>query len=213
VIVGPNGAGKTSVLRMLLGALRPEAGTIALDGRVLFDAARSIDLPVHQRGLGYVPQGYGLFPHLNALDNVALPIALRAPELSRAERRSRARALLVHFDAERLAEHKPQALSGGEQQRVALARALAGEPRALLLDEPLSALDPLARRTMRSVLAADLARLGLPALVVTHDPADAAALGARIAVLEAGRVVQQGSFAELRARPATPFVAGLTAVQ
>ena len=213
VIVGPNGSGKTSVLRMLLGALRPEAGAITVDGRVLFDAAQGIDLPVHLRGLGYVPQGYGLFPHLTALGNVALPIALRAPELARGERLARARTLLARFDAERFADHRPQALSGGEQQRVALARALAGEPRALLLDEPLAALDALARQAMRSVLAADLSRLGLPALVVTHDPADAAALGSRIAVLEAGRIVQQGSFAELRAEPATPFVQELTRAQ
>src|SRR4029079_484335 len=99
------------------GALRPDAGIIALDGRGLFDANGGIDLPVHQRGLGYVPQGYGLFAHPRALDNVALPIALRAPELTRVERRARARELLVHFDAERFAEPKPQTLSGRGQQR------------------------------------------------------------------------------------------------
>jgi len=209
VLVGPNGSGKTSVLRMLLGALRPESGTITLDGTLLFDAARGVDVPVEQRGLGYVPQGYALFPHLSALENVALPFALREGRGRRSEHRERARALLARFDAERLAERKPRALSGGEQQRVALARALAADPRALLLDEPLAALDARARRELRAALAADLARLALPALIVTHDPADAVALAPRIAVLEAGRIVQEGPIEALRSAPATPFVADL----
>ena len=212
VLVGPNGSGKTTVLRTLLGALRLERGAIALDGRVLFDAAHDVDVPVERRGLGYVPQGYALFPHLSALDNVALPFALRHPQLKRAERRERARALLARFDAGLVAERKPRALSGGEQQRVALARALAAEPRALLLDEPLAALDARARRSLRATLAADLIQLALPTLIVTHDPVDAVALGSRIAVLEAGRIVQQGSFEQLRAAPATSFVGELTRV-
>jgi molybdate transport system ATP-binding protein len=211
VLVGPNGSGKTSVLRMLLGALRPESGTITLGGAVLFDAARDVDVPVEQRGLGYVPQGYALFPHLSALDNVALPLVLRGAGGERAAHRERARALLARFDAERLADRKPRSLSGGEQQRVALARAMAANPRALLLDEPLAALDARARRELRATLAADLARLALPALIVTHDPADALALAPHVAVLEAGRIVQRGTPEALRAAPATPFVADLFA--
>jgi molybdate transport system ATP-binding protein len=209
VLVGPNGAGKTSVLRMLLGAPSPDSGTIVLDGRTLFDAAQRIDVPIERRGLGYVPQGYALFPHLSALDNVALAFALREQGGTRDAQRERARALLARFDAERLADRKPRALSGGEQQRVALARALAAEPRALLLDEPLAALDALARRELRARLADDLARLDLPTVIVTHDPADALALGSQIAVLEAGRIVQHGTPDELRSQPATPFVAAL----
>ncbi|HMI90345.1 MAG TPA: ABC transporter ATP-binding protein [Polyangiales bacterium] len=209
VLVGPNGSGKTSVLRMLLGALRPESGTIALDGELLFDSANNVDVPVERRGLGYVPQGYALFPHLSALDNVALPFALRDGQSSRSDQRERARALLARFDAERLAERKPRSLSGGEQQRVALARALAANPRALLLDEPLAALDARARRELRAALAADLTRLALPALIVTHDPADALALAPHVAVLEAGRIVQQGPVETLRSQPASAFVADL----
>jgi molybdate transport system ATP-binding protein len=208
VLVGPNGAGKTSVLLMVLGALRPLRGRVELDDETLFDAERRIDLAPEERGLGYVPQDYGLFPHMTAIANVAFGLECRH-RLRRAERRERARALLEALEAGHLADRLPHSLSGGEGQRVALARALASEPRALLLDEPLAALDASVRRQLREFLPSWLAMLKLPAIVVTHDPTDAAAFGEDIAVMEAGRLIQRGTLRDLRERPATPFVAEL----
>jgi molybdate transport system ATP-binding protein len=208
VLVGPNGAGKTTLLLMLLGVMRPRRGTIALDGAALFDAGRGIDLVPEERCLGYLPQTYGLFPHMTVAGNVAFGLECRR-RLRGAERRRRALELLEALDVAQLADRRPDSLSGGEGQRVALARALASEPRALLLDEPLAAVDAAVRRQLREFLPSRLAMLRLPAIVVTHDVADAAAFGDDIVVLEAGRVVQRGSLGELRAHPATPFVAEL----
>jgi len=211
VVVGPNGAGKTSLLLMLLGLNRRCSGSIAVGTTTLLDTARGIDVPVEQRRLGYVPQDYSLFPHLNVLENVEFGVPLRSAANGGPSRREQAHALLRDFELAGLAERRPSAISGGEQQRVALARAIAAQPRALLLDEPLAALDATSRRAVRSFLAAHLRRLALPALIVTHDPADAMALGHRIAVLEAGQIVQVGTWAELRSAPATPFVAEFVA--
>ena len=204
VVAGPNAAGKSSLLRLLLGVLRPDRGRIALDGRILFDDATGVEVPVEERQLGYVPQEYALFPHLDVLANVTF--GLRA--LPRNERVRRASAWLERLAVTHLSRRFPGELSGGERQRVALARALAREPRALLLDEPFASLDPLARREVRRALRDWLREWRLPALIVSHDPADAI-LGDRVAVLEAGRVVQQGTVDELRRSPASAFVAGL----
>jgi molybdate transport system ATP-binding protein len=202
VLVGPNGAGKTTLLLMLIGAIRPHRGRIALDGETLLDTATDVDVVPEERGLGYVPQRYGLFPHLTVPGNVESRHRYR-----RAERRARALALLETLEVAHLAARRPDSLSGGEGQRVALARALAAEPRALLLDEPLAALDASVRRQLREFLPSRLAALRLPTIVVTHDAVDAAAFGEDIAVLEAGRIVQRGAIDGLRQRPATPFVA------
>ena len=206
-IVGPNGAGKTSVLRMVLGALRPARGSVVLGDTTLFDRERGVDLPIEQRALGYVPQNYALFPHLDAIGNVMYGLAA----LPAGERRERARAVMRELGIDGLAARRPRDLSGGEAQRVALARALARGPRALLLDEPLAALDVGVRRAVRQSLARDLGRLALPTVLVTHDIADAAALASTVVVVEAGKVVQQGTPAELAANPATAFVEELTA--
>jgi molybdate transport system ATP-binding protein len=210
-LVGPNGAGKSTALLCALGIHRPAAGRIALGDRVLFDAARGIDVPIEERGFGYVPQHYALFPHLTALDNVAFALACTRVRPPRRARRERARAMLRALGVEHVAERLPVTLSGGEAQRVALARALVIEPAALLLDEPFAALDVRARPAMRELLRAELAALGRPAILVTHDVADATALAARIAVMEHGRIVQVDTLNALRERPATPFVAELTA--
>ncbi len=202
VVVGPNGAGKSTLLRLLLGVERPAGGRIALGDAVLFDDAAGIDRPTEARRLGYVPQHLALFPHLTALDNVAFGGAG-----SRAERRSRARALLDEMQAGHLADRRPDALSGGERQGVALARALAADPAVVLLDEPLGALDVTARDRVRAFLVGHLAARGVPALMVTHDAADAAAFDTAVVVLEGGRVVQRGTLAELGAAPASPWVA------
>ncbi|MEZ4425594.1 MAG: ATP-binding cassette domain-containing protein [Gemmatimonadota bacterium] len=202
-LVGPNGAGKTTLLRILSGARIPVSGHVRVGGHPLFDSAAGIDLPPERRRLGYVPQGYALFPHLSALDNVAFGLH----GLARSERRIRARAVLAELDAAHLAERAPATLSGGERQRVALARALATAPDALLLDEPLSALDARSRRETRRFLADYLAARARPALVVTHDLRDVVALGGPVVVLLDGRVAQAGTVAELAARPADDFVA------
>lgn len=206
-IIGPNGSGKTTLLRALVGALRPSDGRIEADGEVLFDAAAGIDRPIERRRVAYVPQGYGLFPHLSVLDNVAFGLFG-----GRDERRTRARAMLEAFDCVHLADRRPRRLSGGEQQRVALARALVVEPRLLLLDEPLSALDVGVRRAVRTLLARHLKALGRPSIVVTHDVRDVAALGAPVCVLDGGRVVQEGTLDALRAAPVNAFVAEFVGV-
>jgi molybdate transport system ATP-binding protein len=211
VLVGPNGAGKTSILLMLLGAREPNDGSITLHDEVLFDRASGVDKPLETRGIGYLPQQYGLFPNMTASENVAFALGCRSPRRPHRERIARAHALLAQLDIEHVARRHPGGMSGGERQKVALARALAAEPRALLLDEPLAAMDVTARHEVRGFLRAYLAQLGLPSVVVTHDAMDARALGDRIAVLEAGRIVQSGSFAELQARPASAFVAAFVA--
>ncbi|MBE2253005.1 MAG: ABC transporter ATP-binding protein [Myxococcus sp.] len=211
VLVGPNGAGKTSVLSLLLGAQPVERGRIEVGGECLLDTSAGVEVPLEQRRLGYVPQDYALFPHLTVRGNVEFALASAAPALERGARRERVERVLTDLALGALAERRPLALSGGEKQRVALARALAVGPRALLLDEPLAALDVSSRREVRRFLVEWLARHGLPTVVVTHDAADARALGQRIVVLEAGRVVQSGSWAELSAAPASPFVAEFVA--
>jgi molybdate transport system ATP-binding protein len=206
ILIGPNGAGKTTTLLALVGARRPARGRIAVGGEVLFDGAAGIDRATEDRGLAYLPQDYALFPHLTAARNVAF--GLHGP---RAERMERARSLLERLGVERVADRYPAALSGGERQRVALARALAPSPRALLLDEPLAALDVQAREEVRAFLAAELRAQERPFVVVTHDPEDIRALGAPVAVLERGRIVQRGELPALQSAPATEFTARLLA--
>jgi len=202
VIVGPNGAGKTSALMMILGGSRPRRGRIALDGRPLFDHEKNVDVPLERRRIGFLPQRYALFPHLDVVGNVAYGIVAA----SRDERRQRALQALGDLDATALAARRPAELSGGEAQRVALARALASRPRALLLDEPLAALDVSLRRDVRRFLAERLRAWRMPTVVVTHDVSDAEALGGDVVVLERGAVVQRGHLAELAANPRTEFV-------
>lgn len=206
-LVGPNGSGKTTLLRLLAGALTPARGHIEVGGATLFCSDRGVDLPIERRRVGFVPQGFGLFPHLSVLDNVAFGLSTGPARRPAAARREAALAVLAALDVAHLARRLPARLSGGEQQRVALARALVTDPALLLLDEPLSALDATRRRAVRAFLAAQLRALGRPSLVVTHDARDVAALGATVCVLEGGRLVQRGSLEALRARPATDFVA------
>jgi len=205
-LAGPSGAGKTSVLRIAAGLVRPERGRVSIGEEVWLDTARGVDVAPEGRRCGYVFQEYALFPHLRAWQNVAYPLR----GLERAERRRRALALLERFGVAHLADARPRTLSGGERQRVALARALARRPAALLLDEPLSALDPRSRAAAGRELAAVLAETGVPALLVTHDFTEAALLGDRVGVIDGGRVVQEGSAAELAASPVSAFVADFT---
>ena len=206
VVIGPNGSGKTTLLLHVLGEREPTGGRIVLNERVLYDPAESTALAPQERGVGYLPQSYALFPQMTALDNVAFGIPRNGAGTKRRDRRERARSLLADLAVEHLAGRRPAALSGGEKQRVALARALAPEPSALLLDEPLAALDTTVRRKTRDFLARYLERAALPAVVVTHDPQDVRALAGHVLVLEEGKVVQEGSVEELTRKPATAFV-------
>jgi ABC-type sulfate/molybdate transport systems ATPase subunit len=196
-LVGPSGAGKSTVLRAVAGLHRPVAGRVALGDDVWFDADRGVNRPPERRSVGYVPQELALFPHLTVAQNVGFGGAARAAEL------------LGRMRIDHLADQRPGRLSGGERQRVALARALARDPGVLLLDEPLSALDAETRAVVRGELHDVLAGLGLPALLVTHDAEDAAALAERLGVVVDGRLRQLGPPAELREHPADAFVVRL----
>jgi molybdate transport system ATP-binding protein len=207
-VLGPNGAGKTSLLRALAGLLPLAQGRITLDATVLEDPREKIFVPPEQRPVGMVFQDYLLFPHLNVLENVAFGLRSRgAPAAT-----SRARDWLERVGLVGLADVRPAALSGGQAQRVALARALATDPRLLLLDEPLSALDVTTRAETRRDLRRHLANVSGIRLVVTHDPLEAMALADRLMVIEGGRLVQSGRAAEVTARPRSRYVADLVGV-
>jgi molybdate transport system ATP-binding protein len=205
VIVGPSGAGKTTLLRAIAGASHGLEGWIQLDERVLFDSRNGTSLAPEQRRLGYLPQGYCLFPQLSAMGNVAFGLSHHSG--SRRSKRALARQALARFGVGHLSQRRATDLSGGEQQRVALARALACKPDALLLDEPLGALDAATRRRSREFICRYLQASRLAAIVVTHDVRDVLALGGEVIVLERGTLTQQGSAAELAAAPATEFIA------
>jgi len=207
-LFGPSGSGKTLTLDCLAGLARPDAGRIVLRDRVLFDAARGIDVPSRDRRLGYVFQGYALFPHLTASDNVAYGLRGRP----RDERRRRVADVIGRLGLSGLEQRYPAQLSGGERQRVALGRALAPEPTLLLLDEPFSALDLPRRRALRDDLARVLRDWGTAAVVVTHDFTEAYRLADRIVVYEAGRVVQAAPRAELLWQPASEAVARIMGI-
>jgi molybdate transport system ATP-binding protein len=194
-LVGPSGAGKSSILRAIAGLARPAEGRIALGDDVWFASATGTWRPPETRSVGLVFQEYALFPHMTVRQNVAYGAQRKVDDL------------LERFRIAPLAGAKPGALSGGERQRVALARALARDPKVLLLDEPLAALDPHTRDTIRVELRATLRELGLPTIVVTHDFVDAAALADRVGVLVDGALVQMGRADELISAPVSAFVA------
>jgi molybdate transport system ATP-binding protein len=207
VLLGPNGAGKTTALRAIAGLLALDEGRVAVDGHVLDDPTSGVWIPTERRPIGYVFQDHALFPHLSALENVAF--GLRARGVRRREAARRSREWLERVGMANNAGARPSALSGGQTQRVALARALVLDPRVLLLDEPLSALDASTRVDTRRELRRHLEAHEGARVVVTHDPVDAMTLGDRVVVLEAGRVVQAGSLTELRERPRSRYVADL----
>lgn len=200
LLLGPNGAGKSTLLRALLGALPVRRGEVRLGERVLLDTRAGIDIPAEERRIGWVPQEYALFPHLSVRDNVAF-----GAQGDRSQRTARVQGLLERLGLSALATRRPGELSGGERQKTALARALAAEPEALLLDEPLAALDARTRETTREFLAGMLRELGIPSLVVTHDVGDAQALDAPVVLIEEGRVVARSPFQGFRAQPPTGF--------
>ena len=209
-VLGPNGAGKSTFLRAVAGLVPLHRGRVELDDVVLEDVARGIHLPPERRPIGVVFQDYLLFPHLSALENVAF--GLRARGVAAREARARAGSWLDRLGLREHADAKPRALSGGQAQRVALARALAIDPRLLLLDEPLAALDASTRGPVRRDLRRHLASFPGIRIVITHDPLEAVALADRLVILEYGRVVQIGSPAEVTQRPRSRYVADLVGV-
>ncbi|MCE2392023.1 MAG: ABC transporter ATP-binding protein [Proteobacteria bacterium] len=210
VVLGPNGSGKSTLVDALVGLLPLEAGRVVYAGDCLEDPSEGLRVPPQRRPLGVMFQGSWLFPHLDVLDNVAF--GPRARGLGRREARNRALAILDQLGLGDLARRRPKRLSGGEAQRVALARALATEPRVLLLDEPLSALDAETRSATRSFLQRQLAGFPGVRIAITHDPAEAAVLGERWLVLENGRITQQGTPGEVLRRPRSAYAAALAGV-
>ncbi|WP_380173007.1 sulfate/molybdate ABC transporter ATP-binding protein [Kineococcus sp. DHX-1] len=209
-VLGPNGAGKSTLLALLAGLLRPTSGRIELGGTVLTDAGgagRGVFLPPHRRGVGLLAQEPLLFPHLDVAANVAF--GPRSAGASRAQARARAADVLAEVGMAGFADRRPRALSGGQAQRVAIARALAADPRLLLLDEPLAALDVAAAPEVRQVLRRVLGRGERSAVLVTHEPLDALALADRAVVLEGGRVVEEGPVQQVLTAPRSRFAAQL----
>jgi len=204
VLIGPSGCGKTSLLRLVAGLERPDAGRIELEGEVLADAARGVQVAAERRRIGMVFQDYALFPHLSVAENVAFGIA----DLPRSEREARVAQMLDLVGLSHAARRAPHQLSGGQQQRVALARALAPRPRLLLLDEPFSSLDVDLRERLAQEVRTILKESGTTALLVTHDQLEAFAVGDVIGVMNKGRLEQWDDAYSLYHRPASRFVAG-----
>lgn len=198
-LIGASGSGKTTTLRIAAGYESPDSGRVLLDGRDI------TSLPPQNRGFGMVFQHYALFPHMSVGENVAF--GLQARKVGRDERRKRAQGVLGSVGLENALDRTIQSLSGGEQQRVALARALVIEPKVLLMDEPLSNLDPTLRQSTRDELRSMLHRVGVPALFVTHDQEDAFAIADRIALIRKGKLLQIGTAEDLHDRPASLGVA------
>jgi molybdate transport system ATP-binding protein len=205
ILFGPSGAGKSLTLQCLAGLTRPDAAHLVVNGRVFDDTTAGIHLPPQARHLGYVFQGYALFPHLTVAENVAF--GLRGRPVT--ERRRRTAEVLAQMGLEDHAGRDPRELSGGQQQRVALGRAIAPDPAVLLLDEPLSALDAPLRRQIGGELRSLIVGLRRTVVLVTHDLAEAYQLGDRLVLYEGGRVVQAGPKAEVIGRPASEAVARL----
>jgi putative spermidine/putrescine transport system ATP-binding protein len=200
VLLGPSGCGKTTTLRIIAGLEEPDAG-----GRVLFGGEDVTALPIEKRNVGLVFQSYALFPNMDVRGNIAYGLRIRG--WRGAERDARVDEMLAMMRIEALAERSIDQLSGGQRQRVALARALAVRPRALLLDEPLTALDAKLRDTLRVEINALLRSLGITSIYVTHDQAEAMALGDRIVVMDHGKVAQIGTPRQIYHAPASRFVA------
>jgi spermidine/putrescine transport system ATP-binding protein len=203
-LLGPSGCGKTTLLRMIAGFELPDSGKVVLGGRDV------TEVPPHQRDVTTVFQHYALFPHLSVFDNVAFGLERR--HIAGDELKRRVAAALEMVELGRLNERQPSELSGGQQQRVALARALVVEPRVLLLDEPLAALDLKLRKQMQIELKGLQRRLGISFVYVTHDQEEALTMSDRIVVMNAGRIEQIGRAEEIYERPATEFVAGFIGV-
>ena len=203
VVMGPSGCGKTTLLLILLGVLKADSGHIYLD-RNLID-----NVSVENRNFGYVPQDFGLFPHMTAHDNIAF--GLRVRNLPKADVERRVGELLSLVELQGMEQRRPAELSGGQRQRVALARAMAIQPSLLLLDEPLSNVDEATKSEIREKLKETVKRAGVTTICVLHDPGDALTLGDRIAVMYAGKILQIGTVQSLLEKPENEIVTRLLA--
>ena len=206
-LIGPNGSGKTTILRAMAGMTKNACIEFELQGATIESTATQTTTPIHERRIGYMPQGYGLFPSMTARQNVAFGLDARYPKLPRAQRTDRVTELLRAVDCEQQAARAVQRLSGGEKQRVALARALAIEPQLLLLDEPMAAMDVASRTSIRLVLKQMIDTANCPTLLVSHDLRDVAALADYVYVLENGAITQAGRLDELARQPCSAFIA------
>jgi iron(III) transport system ATP-binding protein len=207
-LLGPSGCGKSTTLRSVAGLEEPSSGRVTLANRVMFDFEKRVFVPANQRKLGMVFQSYAVWPHMSVFDNTAFPLRMaRDKRWSKAEIRQRVMRTLETMGLAALAGRSAAQLSGGQQQRLALARALVGEPRLLLLDEPLSNLDALLREQMRSELRRLQKEVGITTIYVTHDQAEALALSDRIAIMHNGAIVQIGAPRQIYDQPRNAFVA------
>ena len=202
VIFGPSGAGKSLTLQALAGLMKPDRGRIAFGTEVLFDSAVGIDIPARRRGFGYLFQDYALFPRLNVRQNIAFGLSAGLLNPSAQVGGEAVERWLRAFELLDVAAQRPAELSGGQRQRTALARALVNSPRALLLDEPFSALDPALRERMRTELDELLRRIDIPVLMITHDPADLDWFGEEALSLRDGMMVESATSAAPSAAPA-----------
>ena len=191
VIFGPSGSGKTTILQCIAGLTSVESGTISISGESLYDSVAQLDTPTHLRGVGYVFQDLALFPHMSVEQNIGFGIRVNGAHKQRLVRNAMEKFRIVS-----IARHRPAEISGGERQRVALARALVTEPRLLLLDEPFSALDDSLKDEIISDLRKWLNAKSIPALFVTHDREEARALGDRVLLLKAGKIVAESTVTE-----------------
>jgi iron(III) transport system ATP-binding protein len=204
-LLGPSGSGKTTLLRAVAGLESPKSGTIRIGDRVVFDGSKNFEMPAEERNLGLVFQSYALWPHKTVFDNIAYGLKLR--KMRSNEIAERVRSVLPQLGLGHLAERFPHQLSGGQQQRVAIARALVYNPPVILLDEPLSNLDAKLREEARAFLRELIVRLGLSALMVTHDQSEAMAISDRILLLNNGKIEQQGIPQNMYEAPETLFTA------
>jgi iron(III) transport system ATP-binding protein len=204
-LLGPSGSGKTTLLRAIAGLEAAKQGRITINDRVMFDSDAKSEVPAELRELGIVFQSYALWPHKTVADNIGYPLKLR--KVKTAEQRTRVQDILNQLGLGKLGHRYPHELSGGQQQRVAIGRALVYNPPVLLLDEPLSNLDAKLREEARAFLRELIMRLGLSAIMVTHDQNEAMAISDRILLLNNGRIEQQGTPQEMYASPATLFCA------
>ena len=204
-LLGPSGSGKTTLLRAVAGLEGPKRGRITIGDRVVYDGGARKEIPAEERNLGLVFQSYALWPHKTVFENVAYPLKLR--KVPSNEVRERVQAVLDQLGLGKLGQRHPHALSGGQQQRVAIGRALVYSPPVILLDEPLSNLDAKLREEARAFLRELIIRLGLSALMVTHDQSEAMAISDRILLLNNGKIEQQGTPQEMYGSPSTLFTA------
>ncbi len=208
-LIGPSGCGKTTMLRCIAGLTKPDQGTIQFCDRTWFSSKIKTDLSPQQRDIGFLFQGYALFPHLTVEDNIGFGLR----HLTEAGRRSRVTEIIKQFDLKGLEQRLPRQISGGQQQRVALGRVLARKPKLLLLDEPLSALDSMLREQLRVELRQMLGEFQTPVILVTHDRVEAISLADRVAVMEAGKIEQIGSIQDVFSRPKNANLARLVGVE